>query len=193
MEKQAIEFCLLGVSGWLTCLTKSEWAAWVQAIGSIAAIWWAVWTVWRQAAEKAAESARAASVAIASLDGRVQVTLVSVRHLHRIVKQVVEFDGAPETFTAVLSGLENLMPLDPLAIAALTHDKPRTAENLAGAVGTLASAQQMLRSTRGNTTTREGRRDVASALEAMLAYAVEQLERSHVVLSPNSSNAPEHQ
>lgn len=32
------EYCLLWVEHWSMCMTKSEWAAWVQALGSVAAI-----------------------------------------------------------------------------------------------------------------------------------------------------------
>lgn len=38
MQPQATEYCFLFIQWWPVCLTKSEWAAWVQAVGSVAAI-----------------------------------------------------------------------------------------------------------------------------------------------------------
>lgn len=35
---QPAEYCLLWVNWWATCLTKSEWAGWMQAVGAIVAI-----------------------------------------------------------------------------------------------------------------------------------------------------------
>lgn len=32
------EFCFLGITHWLTCLSKAEWAAWTQAVFSVLAI-----------------------------------------------------------------------------------------------------------------------------------------------------------
>ncbi len=48
--KPASEICLLWIDFWATCMTKSEWAAWMQAIGSLIAIGVAVaipyWQKW---------------------------------------------------------------------------------------------------------------------------------------------------
>lgn len=33
-----VQVCLFGIDHWVACLTKSEWASWVQAIGSIGAV-----------------------------------------------------------------------------------------------------------------------------------------------------------
>ena len=53
------QFCLLGLNHWSICLTKGEWASWIQAVGSIAGIFFAGWFAARQF-EKAQEAAAAA-------------------------------------------------------------------------------------------------------------------------------------
>ena len=41
------QYCLLAVNHWAACMTKAEWAAWVQAFGSIVALAVAVGLAWR--------------------------------------------------------------------------------------------------------------------------------------------------
>lgn len=33
-----VEYCLLWIDWWATCLTKGEWSSWVQALGSLLAL-----------------------------------------------------------------------------------------------------------------------------------------------------------
>lgn len=37
------EYCFLWIHWWATCMTKAEWATWMQAIGSVLALGIAVW------------------------------------------------------------------------------------------------------------------------------------------------------
>lgn len=53
-ETSPPDFCFLGIDTWATCLSKGEWASWVQAIGTIGAVLAAVWL-----ARRAADTARA--------------------------------------------------------------------------------------------------------------------------------------
>lgn len=38
MVNQPIEYCFLWIDWWVVCMTKSEWAGWVQAVGSVLAL-----------------------------------------------------------------------------------------------------------------------------------------------------------
>lgn len=42
------EYCLMWIDHWSMCMTKSEWASWIQAFGAISAILGAAWIAARQ-------------------------------------------------------------------------------------------------------------------------------------------------
>lgn len=70
------EFCFLGIERWFTCLSKAEWAAWMQAIFSVLAIFAATGIAARQnrhavqlqAALRRADGLRQLDIAIALAD-----------------------------------------------------------------------------------------------------------------------------
>lgn len=45
MTPESPEYCLLYTKLWWLCLSKAEWASWVQAVGSLFALGVAVWVV----------------------------------------------------------------------------------------------------------------------------------------------------
>lgn len=48
MSKDVPEYCLFFIDFWALCMTKSEWAGWMQAIGAVAAIAGAFFIAWVQ-------------------------------------------------------------------------------------------------------------------------------------------------
>lgn len=89
--KPSQEYCLLWVDYWPLCMTKSEWAGWVQAVGSVLAIVVGVVLVWYQlrvqrleAAARAAESDRAhISSGLQMLLGRTSQTKLLLQQISK--------------------------------------------------------------------------------------------------------------
>lgn len=55
---QPDQYCLLWINWWATCLSKDEWASWVQAIGTLAAVFAAVGLAWWEVRQRRLDSAR---------------------------------------------------------------------------------------------------------------------------------------
>ncbi len=69
METAPPEFCLLWIEHWSTCMTKSEWAGWMQAIGTVAAIAVAIAIPWKQV-QRARSQARLGHLEMIATDVR---------------------------------------------------------------------------------------------------------------------------
>lgn len=62
MIDNAAEYCLLWIRWWPICMTKSEWASWMQAVFSVAAIGAAFFAAWNQRRLEKADAAGRARV-----------------------------------------------------------------------------------------------------------------------------------
>lgn len=76
------EYCLLAIQWWPLCMTRTDWASWVQAVGSIAAVLLAMFVFHRQA--KQAIDLEDARLRVQKI-GRLQVVLAMLNNAETIL------------------------------------------------------------------------------------------------------------
>lgn len=64
--KAAAEYCLFWCDSWWLCLTKDEWASWVQAIGTVAAVLASGLFVWWENHQRRMDAIRAGAALLAA-------------------------------------------------------------------------------------------------------------------------------
>lgn len=120
------QFCLFWIDHWLTCLTKEQWAVWVQAVGGTLALLIAIavpWGIRRHELQvaKEADMARAHIIA-ASLLVEMKRTIGCLEATMGWVKDFME-NGAALNLSVIQHQLDGLrLPLESDLLAIQTVD-----------------------------------------------------------------------
>lgn len=86
------QYCLLWIDWWATCLSKDEWASWVQAIGTLAAVFAAVGLAWWEFRERRLDSARTSAALLSARIHLVEKVIVSLEEYLGCYKVPDHFD-----------------------------------------------------------------------------------------------------